>query len=65
MYTSRSAASLERLSQDANGDLIYSFNRPWSDGTAGSKLSPLELLEQLAALVPLPRAGGVTSAASG
>jgi hypothetical protein len=48
--------SLERLEQDANGDLMYRFNRPWSDGTTGMKLSPLELLEKLAALVPLPRA---------
>jgi hypothetical protein len=55
-YTARGALSLERLEQDANGDLIYRFNRPWSDGTTGIKLSPLELLEKLAALVPLPRA---------
>jgi hypothetical protein len=55
-YTARGAVSLERLTQDANGDLIYRFNRPWSDGTTGIKLSPLELLEKLAALVPLPRA---------
>src|SRR5262249_41755758 len=49
------AVSLERLEEDANGDLIYSFHRPWSDGTTGIKLSPLELLEKLSALVPLPR----------
>jgi hypothetical protein len=55
-YTGRGAVSLERLEQDANGDLMYRFNRPWSDGTTGMKLSPLELLEKLAALVPLPRA---------
>ena len=55
-YTARGAVSLERLTQDANGDLIYRFNRPWSDGTTGIKLSPLELLEKLSALVPLPRA---------
>jgi hypothetical protein len=55
-YTARGAVSLERLEEDANGDLIYAFNRPWSDGTTGIKLSPLELLEKLAALVPLPRA---------
>jgi hypothetical protein len=54
-YTGRGAVSLERLAEDANGDLIYTFNRPWSDGTTGIKLSPLELLEKLAALVPLPR----------
>ena len=47
--------SLERLEEDANGDLMYAFNRPRSDGTTGIKLSPLELLEKLAALVPLPR----------
>jgi hypothetical protein len=55
-YTARGALSLERLEQDANGDLIYRFNKPWSDGTTGIKLSPLELLEKLSALVPLPRA---------
>jgi len=31
------------------------FTRPWSDGTTGIKLSPLELMEKLAAIVPLPR----------
>jgi hypothetical protein len=55
-YTGRGAVSLERLEQDANGDLIYRFTRPWSDGTTGIKLSPLELLEKLAAIVPQPRA---------
>ena len=54
-YTARGAVSLERLEQGADGDLLYTFNRPWSDGTMGIKLSPLELLEKLAALVPLPR----------
>jgi hypothetical protein len=44
-----------RLEQDSNRELLYRFNRPWSDGTTGIKLSPLELLEKLAALVPLPR----------
>jgi hypothetical protein len=54
-YTARGAVSLERLEQDTNGDLLYTFTLPWSDGTTGSKLSPLERLEKLAALVPLPR----------
>jgi len=54
-YTARGALSLERLDINADGDLLYTFTRPWSDGTTGIKLSPLELLEQLAALVPLPR----------
>jgi hypothetical protein len=47
--------SLERLAQDANGDLVYTFTHPWSDGTTGMRLSPVELLEKLTALVPLPR----------
>jgi Putative transposase len=54
-YTARGAVSLERLAQDAHGDLLYTFTHPWSDGTTGMRLSPLELLEKLAALVPLPR----------
>ena len=31
------------------------FTKPWADSTTGITLSPLELLEKLAALVPLPR----------
>jgi hypothetical protein len=54
-YTARGAVSLERLAQDANGELVYTFTHPWADGTTGIRLSPLELLEKLAALVPLPR----------
>jgi len=47
--------SLERLAEDAHGDLVYAFTKPWSDGTTGITLSPVELLEKLAAIVPLPR----------
>ncbi len=54
-YTARGAVLLERLQEDANGDLVYTFTHPWSDGTTGITLSPVELLEKLAALVPLPR----------
>jgi len=53
--TARGAVALERLEQDATGDLVYTFTHPWSDGTTGITLSPLELLEKLAVLVPLPR----------
>jgi Putative transposase len=55
-YTARGAVSLERLAEAANGDLVYLFTQPWSDGTTGITLSPLELWEKLAALVPLPHA---------
>jgi hypothetical protein len=54
-YTGRGAMSLERLQDDVSGDLLYTFTHPWSDGTTGIRLAPLELLEKLAALVPLPR----------
>jgi hypothetical protein len=54
-YTAHGAVALERLAEDAHGDLVYTFTKPWSDGTTGISLSPLELLEKLAALVPLPR----------
>jgi transposase-like zinc-binding protein/putative transposase len=61
--TARGAVSLERLQEDAHGDLVSIFTHPWSDGTTGIRLSPVELLEKLAALVPLPhvhlvRSGG-------
>jgi transposase-like zinc-binding protein/putative transposase len=52
--TARGAVSLACLQEDANGDLVYTFTHPWADGTTGITLSPLELLEKLAALVPLP-----------
>ena len=54
-YTARGAVPLERLQEETNGDLVYTFTHPRSDGTTGIRLSPLELLEKLAALVPLPR----------
>ncbi len=34
-YTARGAVALERLVEDANGDLVYSCTKPWSDGAAG------------------------------
>ena len=36
------------------GKCALPLPNPWSDGTMGIRLSPLELLEKLAALVPLP-----------
>lgn len=55
-YTGRGPVALERLSEDADGNGVYRFSGPWSDGTTGITLTPLELLEKLAALVPLPGA---------
>src|SRR5262249_30418676 len=36
------------------GKCALSLPHPWSDGTTGIRLSPVELLEKLAALIPLP-----------
>jgi len=54
-YTALGAVALERHREDASGNLVYTFTKSWSDGTTSITLSPLELLEKLAALVPLPR----------
>ena len=45
----------ERLSQSADGRLIYQLKQRWRDGTTHVGFAPLELLEKLAALVPPPR----------
>jgi len=44
--TARGAVSLERLQEEAHGDLVSTYTKLWSDGTTGSTLSPLELLEK-------------------
>ncbi len=43
---------LRRLDADT---LTYTLKTPWADGTTHLVLSPLELIEKLAALVPPPR----------
>ena len=42
----------KRLDDDT---LSFTLKTPWSDGTTDLVLSPLELIEKLAALVPPPR----------
>jgi hypothetical protein len=44
-----------RLEADANGALLSTCTRPWSDGTTGITRAPLARREKRAALVPLPR----------
>ena len=34
--------ALERLAEDDHGDFVYTCTKPWSDGTTGMTLSPLE-----------------------
>ena len=54
-YIARPAVSEERLSMDDYGNVIYRFKKPWDDGTTALKLTPMELMERLVALVPRPR----------
>jgi hypothetical protein len=54
-YIARPAVSEERLSTDDYGNVIYRFKKPWDDGTTALKLTPMELMERLVALVPRPR----------
>jgi len=54
-YIARPAVSEERLSTDNYGNVIYRFKKPWDDGTTALKLTPMELMERLVALVPRPR----------
>src|SRR5262245_13358004 len=37
-YTARGAVALERLAEEAHGDLVYTCTTPWSDGTTGMTL---------------------------
>jgi hypothetical protein len=54
-YIARPAVAEERLSINSAGEVIYRFKKPWDDGTTALKLTPLEFMERLAALVPRPR----------
>ena len=55
-YALRPAFSGERLEKLQDGRIAYGFRQPRADGSTHVILSPLELLEKLAALVPPPRA---------
>ena len=54
-YIARPAVALERLSLGSTGQVIYTLKKPYDDGTTAISMSPLELMERLAALVPRPR----------
>ena len=47
--------ALERIKQQPDGSLIYKLNRPLVNGQTYLKLTSLELIDKLAALVPPPR----------
>lgn len=54
-YIARPALAEERLSLNCRGEVIYRFKKPWTDGTTAIKLTQLEFLERLVALIPRPR----------
>jgi hypothetical protein len=55
-YVARAPPCAERLSELPDGRLLHALNRPWRDGTSAFVFEPLELVEELVALIPPPRA---------
>ena len=55
-YICRPALAKSRIEPAPGGGVVLRFKRPWSDGTTGLRLTELELVQRLAALVPPPRA---------
>ena len=54
-YIARPSVSEERLSLNVRGEVVYKFKKPWDDGTTAIKMTQLEFIEKLVALVPRPR----------
>ncbi len=54
-YITRPALSDERVQLNAAGQVELKLKTPWRDGTTHLVMSPLEFMQQLAALVPRPR----------
>ena len=54
-YCARPPFALERLEQLGDDQLVYRFAKPQPDGRTELSLTPLELIERLAALIPPPR----------
>ncbi len=54
-YMARPPLCQERLTRNVDGKLVYSFKKPWKDGTRAIMLSPLDFLARLCAIIPPPR----------
>src|SRR3954469_3099803 len=54
-YITRPAIADERLKRNPAGQVALQLKRPYRDGTTHIVMSPLELMQRLAALVPRPR----------
>ena len=55
-YLLRPPIATDRLRLRRDGNYEYDLRRPWADGTTGFVFTPHELMEKLAALIPMPRA---------
>ncbi|MFO0697568.1 MAG: transposase [Polyangiales bacterium] len=53
-YVLRPLISESRLSMRGDSKVLVALKSPWPDGTTHLALTPIELLEKLAALVPRP-----------
>jgi hypothetical protein len=53
-YITRPAIANERLSVNRAGQVVLKLKTPYRDGTSHLVMSPLEFMQQLAALVPRP-----------
>jgi hypothetical protein len=54
-YITRPAIANERLKRSPAGQVVLQLKSPYRDGTTHIVMSPLELMQRLAALVPRPR----------
>ncbi len=54
-YITRPAIANERLTLNRAGDVVLQLKSPYHDGTTHVVMSPLELMQRLAALVPRPK----------
>ena len=61
----RPALTNERAQFDAVGQVVLKLNTPWRDGIMRLVMSPPELMQRLAALVPEPRLRPSTGCARG
>ena len=54
-YITRPAIANERVKRDCSGDVVLQLKSARRDGTTHIRMSPLEFMQRLAALVPRPR----------
>ena len=63
-YITRPALANERVQTDAAGQVVLKLKTAWRDGTTHLVMSPLGLMQRLAALVPRPRHHGQQTSAA-